>query len=318
MATYNSIWADQDTNLTSLLSSGSVTYTIDVDSTTIFTGRAAATPDGTCVIRVNDICADYLKQVIFGYSSDGITLNPDINKTFSIRVAGTEVASLNFVCDWSYEAATHTDGAMLSAPIRAKMPVGFPIVYTQMGAGSLSRTRITSGGSSSQDTITFSGSGTYVSTYTATYKRVVLGSQAYDIIPNCEARYALYYVNAYGGWDGIALKGTELRSDSYTRHTNDVRYKESATTQERGKRNYLNEIATRWTLRTGILTDDEASRMHHLLGSTDIWLYDSQNQKMYPVTITDTDCPYYSFKNNGRNPVEYTINVELAQSHIRR
>lgn len=315
---FNSIWVDNDITLTSYLINGSVTYTIEVGNTTIFTGRAFAKPDGSCIIRINDICADYLKQTMFAYASDGVTLNPNINSSFIVKVGSTTVATVPFVLDWSYDVAQHAEQTSLSAPIRHKMPVGFPIVYTLMGAGSVSRTQINAAGTSSSDTITFSGSGTYVSTYSSAVKRVVIGQQTFDIIPNCEARYALYYVNAYGGWDEIALKGTELRTDSYNRYTNESSYKEGTGAQERGKRNYLNEITTKWTLRTGILTDDEASRMHHLLGSVNIWLFDSNTQKMYPVTITDTDCPYYRVRNNSGNPVEYTINVELAQSRIRR
>ena len=71
---------------------------------------------------------------------------------------------------------------------------------------------------------------------------------------------------------------------------------------------------------TALLTEDEASRMHHLLGSTDVYLRDLYLAEQYPswaVNIVNSECEYK--KNDaGVWGAQYTITVEFSQQITRQ
>ena len=69
-------------------------------------------------------------------------------------------------------------------------------------------------------------------------------------------------------------------------------------------------------MHTGLLNDDEASRMHHLLNSTEVYLYNMNSGEMIPVTLNNTQTEYKTHKGNGA--ITYTIEATLAQDRIRR
>lgn len=319
--TYYAIWEDLDIDLSSYLDgNGTVQYRIELeDYTVIFNGRACAAPDGSCTVRVNDICANYLRQTAPTFDSD-FEDNLDVAKWFWLCVGSQDVENFGFLLDYSYDSENdwHEEGDMLNAPIRSKAPAGFPLPITVLGEASVTRQVIKTNGQTSSDTLSSDNSGTFWEFPEDDWQRVIYDGKAYDIVQGCSARYALYYVNEYGGWDMIAMKGTALKSDTIVRHVTESRYTMDYLKMGRGRRNHVNEMDTRWGLRTGLLTDDEASRMHHLLGSTNVFLADMETYDFLPVIISDTNAPYYNYRNNGNNPVEYVVNVELAQSRIRR
>jgi hypothetical protein len=111
-------------------------------------------------------------------------------------------------------------------------------------------------------------------------------------------RYVLYYANAFGGWDSFLIEGNHSKTDELTRSSIN-RGKEN----DREVVNYRNGIRERVTLHTGWLSDDESSRMHHLLNSTDIYLHDLEKDVIVPVVMESTDTPYKTFKGEGRNLV---------------
>ena len=91
---------------------------------------------------------------------------------------------------------------------------------------------------------------------------------------------------------------------------------DNADIRNRGTDNYVNVLGKRYTLHTGWLSDDASSRMHHLLNSTDVYLYDIDLGQMIPVTLTS---PVTEYK---RNPVvraiDYAVEVAVAQERMRR
>jgi hypothetical protein len=66
------------------------------------------------------------------------------------------------------------------------------------------------------------------------------------------------------------------------------------------------------------MTDAESSRMHHLMHSTNVFLYNIDTEQMLPVLITDTSVEHKTFKGQGNKLVNYTINVEFANKKMRR
>ena len=138
----------------------------------------------------------------------------------------------------------------------------------------------------------------------------------YRILDGCH-RYVLYYTNAYGGWDTFLLEGMCSENDLLTRHTSRQVYS-NRTARSRGVFNFCNEIVKQWTLRTGWLSDDASSKMHHLLNSTSVYLYDLETRQMVPVILTDTETEYKTYRNSGHRLVSYEIVAQLAQTRDRR
>lgn len=138
----------------------------------------------------------------------------------------------------------------------------------------------------------------------------------YRFVDTC-ARYALYYVNAYGGWDMLMMDGLDEERDELTRHEA-TRVYDNGNAANRGTVNYVNEIQKSWTLRTGYLTDEQAGRMHHLLNSTQVYLYDISSAAFTPVVLSGTTTEYRTYRNQGRKLVSYEVEARLAQERMRR
>ena len=145
---------------------------------------------------------------------------------------------------------------------------------------------------------------------------VTVAGKVYKVVPACH-RYALLYVNAFGGWDTLYLEGLSKEVDRYTRNTMKQRY-DNAARSARGTVEYVNEVARSWSLRTGWLSDDEAGRMHHVLGSVCVYLYDIIGESLIPVVILDQECEYKTYRGNGGQMIAYTLEVEQAQELLRR
>lgn len=130
-------------------------------------------------------------------------------------------------------------------------------------------------------------------------------------------RYKLHYVNAYGGVDSFAIEGRVTESDNITRSTRKVDYNNSSSVN-RGEQNYINEIEKKFSFHTGFLTDDESSRMHHLINSTNVVLEDILENTRTPVVITNSTLEYKTFKNQGGRMADYEIELRIAQDRVRR
>jgi hypothetical protein len=84
-----------------------------------------------------------------------------------------------------------------------------------------------------------------------------------------------------------------------------------------GERNWRTGVTRTWSLRTGVLTDDQAARMHHVTGSVQAYLYDMAEGVVLPVIMTDAAIEERSYR-QGRRKIEYTVGCRLAQTEIRR
>ena len=58
--------------------------------------------------------------------------------------------------------------------------------------------------------------------------------------------------------------------------------------------------------------------MHHLLNSTEVYLYNINTGEMLPVTLTNTTTEHKTYKTNGGRMVNYTIEATLSQTRLRR
>jgi hypothetical protein len=115
----------------------------------------------------------------------------------------------------------------------------------------------------------------------------------------------------------MLIEGTDLQHDAITRAVMAMEY-DNRNIQNRGRRNYVNEIDKQFTLHTAVMTDVQSLAMHHLVESTNVYLYDIVDDEMIPVIVTDTALQYKTYRNNGNRMVSYDINVQVAQDRVRR
>lgn len=309
----------------------------------IYAGKTFKRPgDSRNVIRVNDICANYLTNVLPSLSQAEFSqMTLPVRFMVQRSVNGTnwdDWAAPQFLNDWSYDYTYNAATMGMSFPINGRIDKRMPIVWTGLNVSQVTVTvRMKDGTTStviipvaiSNDfnadfnadfsrSVRSAGSGTAVfyPSQWANVDKVTIGNSTLQVVTEC-AGYALYYVNAYGGWDSFLIEGNSLEADTLKRYTREVIY-DNTNIQNRGIRNYVNEITKGFTFHTGWLLGDQGERMHHLINSTDVYMYDIAAGQMIPVTIPATTCEYKTFRNQGNRLVNYDITVQVAQNRIRR
>ena len=106
-------------------------------------------------------------------------------------------------------------------------------------------------------------------------------------------------------------KKDKIDSQYYTRNADN-------TKQDFAKTKYNNIITTTYTMYTDWFTDDEQSRLHHLLESNEVYLHNLNTDVVDPVIITNSECEYKTFTNNGRKKWYNTIELEVSQNKTRK
>ena len=336
------IWKDA---FVTLGTGDSILYRVILSDTSevIYSGKAYKRPGETNITaRVNDICADYLVNVL-PYLSQAEFTRINLPVTFLVQTssdgsAWTTQSTLQFINDWSYDYSYDPATMGMSFPINGRIDSRMPIVWTGLNVSQVTVTVYETNGSSYQviipveisndfnadfnsdfsRSVRSAGSGTAVFYPTAwvNVDRIAIGNSTFKVVTSC-ARYALYYVNAHGGWDSLLIEGNSIEADTLKRYTREVVY-DNRDIQNRGIHNYVNEVTKGFTFHTGWLLHDQGERMHHLINSTDVYMYDIASQEMIPVTIPTTSCEYKTFKNQGNRLVNYAIQVEVSQNRIRR
>jgi hypothetical protein len=342
----NPIWKDYY----STLGTADLTYRIILRDTgdPIYVGKAHMRPGQTSnSIRINDICADFFKDTLPAMSQAEFS-ELDFPITFKVQIEvpgphGTtiwqDVDTVAFDNNWSYDYGYDPETMGLSFPINGHLDPRQPIVLSVYDAEEVVADIYFTDGSTMQVTIPVSrtndfnedfnfdfsretrgsASGVAVllpSQWPGEIARVEIGGNVYKGVDVC-ARYALYYVNAYGGWDSFLIEGNTLETDAITRHNRMVEY-DNNDISNRGESNYLNEISKGFSFTTGWLQDDESQRMHHLVNSTCVYLYDLTYGEMIPVVVTDETLEYKTYGNQGNRLVNYTLQCRIAQERIRR
>lgn len=297
--------------------------------------------EATHTLRINDICSDYLENTLPSLtetSFQAITMPVKFKVTCEVGEGTFAAAFVVYVYkDWSYDDSFDVLKLGLAHPINARVDARQWLIHTFFSRTEAEALITLTDGTSwklvkglpsndfnddfnedfARSTAT-AGAGSMVIDLSKLQKvaSVTIDGLTYTVTVGC-GRYVLHYLNAYGGWDSLLIEGNSVKDDTLTRYTLKAEY-DNRLSQNRGERNYLNEIERRMTLHTGWLTDEESMRMHHLLGSTDVYLEDLEFKKVHPVVIEDTSFSYKTYKNNGCKLVNYEIIVKLAQNRIRR
>lgn len=317
-------------------------YTIyNEDNIPIYKGKSIATPDSNDVtFNINKVCSNYLSSSLSEDISNRIEYINDYAKFFTIKekndsVSGeATVAQYRFYNNYLYDV--EKGGIFISDPIRRRNNSTTTTVdvdlrqymvisayYKGNGSKEISVIETTLIGGSKIQSIVIDNTAQMVRfNRDSGLKNVVYYTRNnedkafnFNVVNTCYD-YCLYYVNAYGGWDSLLIdanvkKVDKIESKYYNRAFNN-------TTTQFEKKKFTNVITPQYTLHTGWFNDDEQSRLYHLLESTEVYLHNLITDKIVPVNITNNTCEYKTFTNNGRKKFSNTINVEVAQTRIRK
>lgn len=139
-------------------------------------------------------------------------------------------------------------------------------------------------------------------------------SSIYKIVPECHNRFALYYVNKYGGLDSLLCSGkaVEAFNSKYTpfRQYSDRTVRTGFADVKLGQ-----EIEKRYALNTGLLNDDGASKIDHLIYSPKVWIHDLEKDTITSCLIEDSSYTVKNYRND--RVVQYAINVSESQVYLR-
>lgn len=317
------IWRDYSADLTPYLTDGVVDFSIELGGSTIYRGRAVAAPDGSCAVRINDICAAFLSQAAPAWPVSpqplAVAYPPALSATFDVVVEGSAADSVEFIFDWSYnDIVSAYPSGVLSDPVHDWVADGQPLPLTlHKLTGQLTTPGgATSFGDAAADTNTLIR--LFDADHPGASYTITAGTwtKTFKLRTDVCWRWGLLYVNAFGGWDFLPMPGTATRLDSFDR-TEYERRIDNSVRSARALVPTVNDITRQWTLRTGNLSDAESSRMHHLLASQDVYLFDLRDASLQAVTIADTTCTYKTSRVE-KAAVEYAVTVTLAQRRQRR
>lgn len=263
-------------------------YEIQLDGENIFEGRAYAAPgEGTIQININRICENYLNNNAIEeilYETETSVYAPEAFMTFTLTDdSGNTLETYKFLYNYDYDGAFNSEGMALSDPINNNTATNLLPLHTY-----------------------FNGT-TVTNMLDATF-------YTNDI---CGAEYALYYLNAKGGWDAFVIEGSSIRTDNVDRHQYNKTYNNQTIEYE--KNTYISEISTSWKLNTGILTDAQGKNLcWNLLASNRVYLHDLLADRITPVVITNTQNVYNTYKNSNSQPIQYEIDITESQTKLRQ
>lgn len=259
----------------------------------IFQGRAYKRPNAdTNDIKLNKIFENYLSNSINDLLNSGEPEDTGVNasKVFQIMkldTDGTEtlIDEYTILYDWSYDFRFRGQDTDLSRPINGRYVAGMYKVGTTVNGQS--------------GTVTNS-----------------LTEGAYNVLADC-GEYALYYLNAYGGWDALLIDGTVLKKSTIKQYTTDRNYDNNKIEFEQTK--YINEIQDAYEINTGFLTDEQAANLsNNLIPSREVYLHIISENKIIPVLITDSNVIYQTYQTNNLQMPQYKINVKESQIKLRK
>lgn len=318
----------------------------NTSGTIIYSGRCEMI-NNSRAIRINDICYDWMRNNLARF---GETASPALSRTFCVEQGGVSRGIYTFYPNWSYDYDFHDvpdegedEWVGISLPIRREVPTGIPIPFSLVDAVDTYIDRVAIDGGEYQTEYSPINFTTFnanqgangenrIKAMLMTYPSpsIFVGCEdlaemkyvevegfprtRYNLVDGC-TKYVIYYINAYGGWDVLAIEGADALSFDFSRLTGNRSYNNTNRCAE-GKVAVVNEITRKVTFNTGWLDNLGASRMHHLLGTTKAFLVDTQSLDITPLIMTDASWERKTHRANGM--INYAISAEVAQSFIRR
>lgn len=317
------IW--QDVMVVSNELNTSLSYIVQIDGIEVYRGIAQCPPRTTTAsFNLSNIVQDYLtSKVTFG-DSNTQQVNSWCGDVVVINAANGQIlATHTFYNDWSYQMAYGSKIVSLAEPITDYIDYRQRIVTS---VGNLTKSSatisISVGGVTRTNTLTKKQITTTAKLLTDAdvgkdVKVLANGRELLTLnVRKTSAKYCLYYLNTHGGYDSFLVGGNSMRSDMYERMT--IKRNANTNTLTHGVDTMRNDITSKWQLYTDYLTDAQYQRLHHLLGSTSVYLHDLESDEITPVRVTNNMTDYHTYTNQGRKMSYVRIDVESAQERARK
>lgn len=299
-----------------------IEYHLNYDGEIIYAGKAYKYPGSeTIAFLLNEVTSNYLSNgIVFEEQTSVI---PDYLKTFIIKTSTDSERAVTFFNDWSYKDRDLTKGSMLSDPITGLVDSRQYLISSWILPTSVGTVYRSTANSKTDISLNYGINGY---NYLEDLSKKVIECGSYInigfeddyikyVIDNTDKDYVLYYTNAAGGWDSLLVEGNAKKTDNIKSETFTQK---RLNVQEFDKTKYLNTMTASWVLYTGYLTDEQASKMFNLIESNNVYLHNLKSNTIIPVLITDTNCEYKTYSNNGRSKFYYTINIEASQDTYRK
>lgn len=323
-------------------------YEVRLDTSSgeaVFSGRAYKRPgDAHPVARINDIAWQYMTPNInaasgmFTGGTGGRSRNT-LARTFSVVYytagAWTEAEAVTFYWDWSYDYDfVIPANGKLTDPVRLVLDQRQALIqsYVEEVQDEYTVHMVRLDGTTADAHLIGSEAPGYCvfnladTDHHGLLRSVRIGTgPTFAVEQGCGPRWALYYLNAYGGWDSILLTRKALRTDVLTRHNLVTGY-DNAVRTARSSFDYAVEYDETWEMHTDWLSEDEAGRMHHVLNTPFGWLQDLGAVALgryppailRPVVLTNTETPYKTRSTEGGPLIQYTITLRVAHQFVRK
>ena len=287
------IW--QDTFIEFDVDKSPVNYSISTNDEIIFTGKAYASPNVKNTefkTKINLICENYLSNDFNIFDNPPIENKTytieDATKKFIIRNEDTNeiIEELYFVYDWSFDKnQKYYDNVKtyMTKPINNRGKAGMYYFQSYFN-------------------------GTNVLQFVS---RTPIND--YKEINDCNSKYAIYYLNAYGGWDSFLIEGYVTEKTEYSRKS--IIRDNNNNLVDFETKPYMTDIQKFYEIHTGWLNQNESNILvNNLFQSTRVYLHNLETDLIEPLFLTDTNVTHKTYKNSGIKLLNYTINATVAQS----
>ena len=138
-------------------------------------------------------------------------------------------------------------------------------------------------------------------------------------------KFNMMWLNPLGGWDyHIFDKRSDLTRNigrqQFTRHLNSYQgtpgYKYRLG--DRGRTTYNTMSSDNWKLRTDFLTQEELTWLSYIYESPEVYWIDNENDKIYPVNLTNEQADIWNKTNYDEKATLYTyeIDIEVANDRV--
>lgn len=295
MATYyRRIW--QDTRHAVATDKDSVAYTVTVDGTAVYTGRAYKRPgEDNIYIHLREIVKDYLSQssaalLITGDSN--LEQAPEAWRQVTLSVDGTDTGNVWwFLYDWSYSTSPAIEAGSefsLGRPVNGHRVDGMTCLASALG---------------------------HEGEYGVWNYCDAFSLQQYPTVVPCGSA-VLHYINREGGWCSFLFEGLVKETDALTARTLDKGEAESLI--DFASNRYGVDVQRKWTCTTGYLSDEESRRFAKDIVPTTMAFLDFFDATPIPVVVADTTVEVKTYESGGRKLVQYTINLAASQEEARQ
>lgn len=143
---------------------------------------------------------------------------------------------------------------------------------------------------------------------------IVDNDTKWKLYQDCESKYTLLYINKYGGWDSLACIANYQEEDSFNRY--------GYIDNKLEKHNYKSDTTEKIMLNTGYLSDDDSVNISNLFGSHKVYLTKSvasyTDFSKIECVIDESSVKVQTFERNGHKLNNYTFNVTINKTYLRR